>query len=233
VLCYHAVSAGWTSDLSLPPAVLVRQLRSLLRWYRPVSADQVLDAGRRALHVTFDDAFRSVAVVVPTLRDLQVRATIFACSSYADDGRPLAVPELAEHAAAQPQELATMPWDELRALADDGLEIGSHTSSHPHLTRLDDGELRAELSESRERIEDELRRTCRYLAYPYGEEDARVRAAARAAGYRAAFALRAESRPRDPFGFPRLGVWRNDGVARLTAKIALQAHLRAPTPRDA
>jgi peptidoglycan/xylan/chitin deacetylase (PgdA/CDA1 family) len=224
------VSAGWTSELSIPPAVLVRQLRLLLRWYRPVPADQLLDAGRRGLHVTFDDAFRSVAVVVPTLRDLQLHATIFACPDYAEDGRPLAVPELAEHAAAQPAELATMPWDELRALADDGVEIGSHTASHPHLTTLDDAVLRAELSASRERLEDELGRKCRFLAYPYGEEDTRVRAAARAAGYTAAFALRAEARPRDPFGFPRLGVWRKDRVARLIAKIAVQAHLRGAAP---
>jgi peptidoglycan/xylan/chitin deacetylase (PgdA/CDA1 family) len=220
VLCYHAASDGWEHKLSVPPAALERQLGLLLAWYRPVPADGLLTSGRRALHVTFDDAYRSIDAVLPALRRRGVPATVFACSGYADDGRPLDVPELADEVAAQPAELATMGWDELRALADDGVEIGSHTVSHPHLPRLDDAELRRELTESREHIADELRRPCRYLAYPFGDEGGRVRAAARAAGYEAAFSLPGAASPVDAFGIPRLGVWRKDHLPRLLAKVA-------------
>lgn len=41
-----------------------------------------------------------------------------------------------------------MTCDELRAIADEGVEGGSHTSAHPHLTRLGDAELRREPSDS-------------------------------------------------------------------------------------
>ena len=95
-----------------------------------------------------------------------------------------------------------MDWDELRSLADDGIEIGSHTVSHPHLTRLDDATLRLELVDSRERVEDEIGRPCRFLAYPFGEEDGRVRRAARDAGYEAAFALRTGRTPSIRSRFP-------------------------------
>ena len=221
VLCYHAVSPSWRHALSIEPEAIARQLRALLQWYRPMAAADVLTAPRRGLHVTFDDAFRSITSVLPTLQRLGVPATVFACSDYADSGRPFAVTELLNEAAMHPEELATLRWEELRALAEDGVEIGSHTSSHPHLTQLDDSELDRELTESRERIADEVGRPCRYLAYPYGDEDHRVRAAARRAGYTAAFALPGVRSPVDPFGIPRLGIWRKDSLLRIAAKIGI------------
>jgi peptidoglycan/xylan/chitin deacetylase (PgdA/CDA1 family) len=160
--------------------------------------------------VTFDDAFRSVANAVPILERLGLPATVFACAAYADEGRPLAVPELAAEASAHPEELATMSWDELRALAERGVEIGSHTVSHPHLPQLSEAEIRDELAESRSRFEDELGRPCRFVAYPYGEHDSRARAAARRAGYGLAFALASTAQPRDDFALPRIDLYRKD-----------------------
>ena len=220
VLCYHATSDGWEHSLSVPPAMFARQLSRLLRWYRPASVEQILSGTHGCVHVTFDDAFRSVSNVVPALLQLGVPATVFVCSDYADDGKSLAVPELADESLAHPSELATMRWEELRALADSGIEIGSHTVSHPHLVDLSDRDLKRELCDARAHIEDELGRSCRYLAYPFGEENGRVRAAARAAGYEAAFSLRADHVNPDPFGFPRLGIWRGDRLLRAAVKVA-------------
>jgi len=221
VLCYHAVSEQWPHSLSVPPRALDAQLRTLVRWYRPLPADQVLTGSRRGLHVTFDDAFRSVANALPTLQRLRVPATVFACSDYASDGRPLGVPELAAELGSRPDELATMGWEELRALSQEGVEVGSHTRTHPHLIDLGDAELDRELQGSREQIEDELRRPCRFLAYPFGDQDERVREATRRAGYEAAFiALPRNFTRLDAFAIPRLGIWRKDRLLRMGAKIA-------------
>jgi peptidoglycan/xylan/chitin deacetylase (PgdA/CDA1 family) len=219
VLCYHAVSEAWPHALAVTAPALERQLRSLLALgYRPASADEVLTGRGRLLHVTFDDAFRTVAAALPALERLAIPATVFACPGYADGGRPLAVPELTEAVARYPDELATMDWTALRELCERGVAIGSHTVSHPHLTELGDDELRRELVDSRARLEDELGGRCRFLAYPYGEHDARTRAAAHAAGYEAAFALPGEAVRPDPFALPRVGVFRRDGVPRLVLK---------------
>lgn len=233
VLCYHATSDTWEHSLSVPPAMFARQLAGLLRLYRPAPVETVLAGVRGTLHVTFDEAFESVGNVVPTLRRLGVPATVFACSEYANEGSPLKVEKLAGELRSNPSELATMRWDELRDLADSGIEIGSHTVSHPHLVELDDHTLERELLDSRLRIEDELGRPCRYLAYPFGEEDGRVRVAARAAGYEAAFSLRADHFNLDPFAFPRLGIWRHDRVFRLAAKVVLRRDLKRGDPLDA
>jgi peptidoglycan/xylan/chitin deacetylase (PgdA/CDA1 family) len=222
VLCYHAVSDSWSDQLSVPPLLFEDHLSSLLRrGYRPVSVAEALVGRSRSLHVTFDDAYTSVANAVPILERLGIPATVFACAAYADEGRRLDVPELAAEAAAHPSELATMNWSELGELAERGVEIGSHTSNHPHLTRLSDRELDNELLESRSRLEAELARRCRFLAYPYGENDARVREAARRAGYEAAFALRERSDVFDRYAVPRVDLYRKDAHLRARLKTSL------------
>ena len=219
VLCYHAVSESWRCGLTLGAREIERQLRSALaRGYRPGPAADTLDGTARVLHVTFDDAYRSVAGFVPTLERLGLQATVFACAAYADDGGRVQVPELAEENAANPEETLTMDWDALRGLAERGVEIGSHTLTHPHLTQLGNGELERELQESRERLEDELGRACRFLSYPYGDEDARVHDAAAAAGYEAAFALPGRESPLNRFALPRVGIYRRDTGLRFAVK---------------
>jgi peptidoglycan/xylan/chitin deacetylase (PgdA/CDA1 family) len=194
-LCYHAVSPTWEHRLCIQPDLLVRQVRALSRFW--------------AVHATFDDAFRSAATVFPALERLEVSVQIFVCTRYARAGAPLSIPELA---GDDPAQLATMSWDELREHRDRGIRIGSHAVSHPHLTRLSDAELGRELVDSKGEIEAELDGPCHDFAYPYGEHDQRVRAAARAAGYDHAFALR--GRKGDPYAVRRVDLYRRQTVPR-------------------
>jgi peptidoglycan/xylan/chitin deacetylase (PgdA/CDA1 family) len=201
VLCYHAVSPTWEHRLAIQPDLLLRQIRALSR-FRPV-------------HATFDDAFRSAPSIFPALELLGVPIQIFVCTSYARTGAPLTLPELA---GDDPEQLATMDWDELLEHAQRGVAIGSHAVSHPHLTRLPADDLRRELNESKEEIEDRLGRPCEDLAYPYGEHDARVRAAARTAGYGRAYALRGSRS--DPYAAPRVDLYRRHTVPRTILRVA-------------
>ena len=219
VLCYHAVSERWEHRLSVPPQALERQVRLLLRRrYRAVTAAEVVAGRGRLLHVTFDDAYCSILDAFPALDRLGVPATVFACAALAESGLPFPVLAPAEAGETTEADVRTLEWDALAELADRGVEIGSHTVSHPHLTQLADSELDRELRESRERLEHQLGRRCRFVAYPYGDHDERVRAAARAAGYEAAFALPGRARPFDRFGVPRVGIWRKDGPGRVLLK---------------
>ena len=201
VLCYHAVSPTWEHRLAIQPDLLLRQIRVLSR-FRPV-------------HATFDDAFLSAASIFPALELLGVRIQIFVCTSYARTGAPLTLPELA---GDDREQLATMDWDALLEHAHRGVVIGSHAVSHPHLTKLSADELRRELNESKEEIEDRLGRRCEDLAYPYGEHDERVRAAARAAGYGRAYALRGSRS--DPYAAPRVDLYRRHTVPRTLLRVA-------------
>jgi peptidoglycan/xylan/chitin deacetylase (PgdA/CDA1 family) len=212
VLCYHGVSDTWEHLLSVRPSAFERQLRLMLaRGYAAASAADVARGRGRLFHVSFDDALRSVANALPILERQRVPATVFACTHYLRSGAVFDVPELAPEASAHPDELATMDWEALADVSERGVEIGSHTKTHPHLRELSDLDLRAELQESRERLEGMLGSRCRFLAFPYGEHDERVRSAARASGYEGAFALPGRSKPWDPFAIPRVGIWRHTG----------------------
>ena len=221
VLCYHAISAAWEDPLAVPLDAFTRQLTSVLgRGYRPVGAAEAVAASGKLVHVTFDDAFRSVASALSTLERLGVPATVFACPAFADGG-VFDVPELAAELPRNAEHLATMGWSELGDLVERGVEVGSHTLTHPHLTALDDQELRRQLVESRERLEANLGVHCRYLAYPFGDEDPRVQAAARASGYAAAFALPGRQTATNLYAVPRVGIWRTDSSARVALKTSV------------
>jgi peptidoglycan/xylan/chitin deacetylase (PgdA/CDA1 family) len=196
------VSPTWKHRLSISPKQLLRQVRLLSRW--------------REVSVTFDDGFRSAAAVFPDLRKLGVPVQLFICAGYAGDGRALAISELAQD---EPEQLETMTWEELRGHADDGITIGAHTVSHPHLPTLGDDELRRELRDSKDEIETALGRRCPDFAYPYGEHDARVRAAAHAVGFERAYTL-AHGNWDDPFQLPRLDLYRKHNIAK-TVKASL------------
>src|SRR5438105_5322695 len=89
VLCYHALTDAWGHALATRIDVFEQQVRGLLgRGYQPARAEDVVAGHGHLLHVTFDDAFRSAHEGLSILRRLGLPATVFACSAYADDGRP-------------------------------------------------------------------------------------------------------------------------------------------------
>lgn len=108
------------------------------------------------------------------------------------DGRLRLVRQLAEASGqVSPPEFARMmTFDELKALANDGHEIGSHSMTHCLMTECNDETLRYELEESRYRLEAALGRPVSSFCYPNGNCDLRTALAAKAAGYRRAVTTR-------------------------------------------
>lgn len=90
-------------------------------------------------------------------------------------------------------------WEAARTLQQDGIDLGSHASSHRILPRLSVEEVRAEVSDSKARLEKELGRPVRSFAYPNGDYDDAVAAAVRDAGFDLAFTTeRGTVAPGDP-----------------------------------
>lgn len=84
-----------------------------------------------------------------------------------------------------------MSWEQLQQLDREGLiAIEPHTVTHPEdLRLLSDDSLRQELANSKQVMDQKLGRPVSFLAYPTGNQDARVREAAIAAGYTLAFTM--------------------------------------------
>jgi peptidoglycan/xylan/chitin deacetylase (PgdA/CDA1 family) len=85
-----------------------------------------------------------------------------------------------------PAEYGAITWRQAREMADAGVEIGSHTLTHPILTRLSDDRLREEVGRSRDRIQDALGREVEAFCYPNGDYDPRAQLEVARAGYRCA-----------------------------------------------
>lgn len=225
VLCYHALSDDWPAALSVRPDRFEQQLDLLLqRGYRGRTfSDALLSPAKgKSLVVTFDDGFRSVAErALPVLQRLGVPGTLFAVSSFARRGDPL-VWEGIDHwrGGEHEAELESLDFSEMRELQAGGWEIGAHTVTHPHLTRLEPGALARELRECREELGIEMGQECRAIAYPYGDVDPGVVRATAEAGYSAGAALPGRiHRPRE-LEWPRIGVYHDDDISRFKLKVS-------------
>jgi peptidoglycan/xylan/chitin deacetylase (PgdA/CDA1 family) len=225
VLCYHAISDRWPADLAVTRNQLHDQLELLVRrGYRGDTFARAVTQRRRGkvLAITFDDAYTSVLELArPVLASLDLPGTVFVVTDFAASGDPLAWPGIdqwrpTEHAG----ELSGLTWKQLAGLSELGWEIGSHTVTHPRLTRLDDRALERELRGSRQACEDALGGACRSIAYPYGDTNGRVVAATRAAGYTAGAALSRRLAPSDALRQPRIGVYRPDTLRRFELKVS-------------
>jgi peptidoglycan/xylan/chitin deacetylase (PgdA/CDA1 family) len=224
VLCYHAVSPSWDVELSVTPEALEDQLRRFKHagWtFTTFTTAVKAPPLGRVLALTFDDAFASVKrYAAPILARFGVPATLFVPTTYMTSGGPLAWPGVehwlrTEHAA----ELAAMTWDDVGALAEAGWEIGSHSRTHPYLTRLSDAEIDDELIRSRAECSERLGRPCTSIAYPYGDVDERVAKRAAAAGYEAGASLSSRLANLGPYRWPRTGVWHAEPWWKLRFKM--------------
>jgi peptidoglycan/xylan/chitin deacetylase (PgdA/CDA1 family) len=86
-----------------------------------------------------------------------------------------------------PEAYRPLTWDQIRAMGGLGLEVGSHSHSHPILTQLDDNELRSELVTSQEVIRKQLKFDSPAFCYPNGQKvdfDRRVKKALLDLGYK-------------------------------------------------
>jgi peptidoglycan/xylan/chitin deacetylase (PgdA/CDA1 family) len=85
-----------------------------------------------------------------------------------------------------PAEFDSVNWDQVREMNSAGIEIGSHTLTHPILTNVGSARLRTELAESRERIEGIIGSPVGLFCYPNGGYNTAIKREVARAGYRCA-----------------------------------------------
>jgi peptidoglycan/xylan/chitin deacetylase (PgdA/CDA1 family) len=186
ILMYHRVAARNGFDqLTVTPARFEQQMAYLAAHCSVLPLQQALEAPPRgapsAVAVTFDDGYLdNLEVALPILCRHRIPATIFVTTRFCDGT------QRHPRYAAEPGRLH-MDWSELRTIAsEEGIAIGSHTLSHPHLSRLTAEAARREIADSRTIIEQQLGRPVYCFCYPSGDFGAREVGFVRDAGYRAA-----------------------------------------------
>jgi peptidoglycan/xylan/chitin deacetylase (PgdA/CDA1 family) len=121
--------------------------------------------------LSFDDGWRSqYTEALPILKKYGFIATFFL------------YPNVIEHENY-------MTWDEVRALRDAGMEIGSHSKSHQYMTKQTPEEQLLEVERSKEILEEKLGVEVATFAYPFGLSDASLQAMLQDTGYTTARGL--------------------------------------------
>jgi poly-beta-1,6-N-acetyl-D-glucosamine N-deacetylase len=179
ILLYHHVDNHTPPSTSVTPAQFEAHLDHLHRnGYQVVPLSRVMAAvtGRdhlpeRAVAITFDDAYPSVLTeAAPRLVRRGWPFAVFVSTDYLDDGYG-----------------GYLGWDDLRQLEARGAEIGNHSRAHDHYLFRRPGEsqrawrarIRDDMRHAQQRLEAELHRPLRAIAYPYGEFSPAVTAIAR------------------------------------------------------
>jgi peptidoglycan/xylan/chitin deacetylase (PgdA/CDA1 family) len=131
-----------------------------------------LPASVDAVAITFDDAFVNFRdLAAPRLLAHGIPVTVFVATDHA--GRTNAWRGTAQ--AGVPV-LPILDWPALARLQRTGVAVGSHSRTHPDLTRLSGAQLEHELRGSAEIIETETGTRPTSFAYPYGQFDSRAEA---------------------------------------------------------
>jgi peptidoglycan/xylan/chitin deacetylase (PgdA/CDA1 family) len=188
ILCYHSVGQPECGVNDVTPVRFRRQIELALRLgYRFVPAADIAEGrgGARDLAITFDDGWHSVrSAAAPILRDHGIPWTLFIVSGW------LEKPE-----TGPPNILGWRDIEELLAL---GVEIGSHSVTHPDFGHLNADRTIEELVVSRAVIERRLGFGPPSFAIPLGQSmnwTPFAQQAARAAGYRTLYAQAEKTRP--------------------------------------
>lgn len=229
VLCYHAI-ADQSSDpvlapYGIPPERFAGQLKGLSRrgfsFIGPDALIAFLKHGaqlpRRAVLLTFDDCYADLAEVArEVLRPQGIEAIAFAVTATASGTNEWDQPAGANC-------LRLLQKEELRALASNGVEVGSHSRNHRELPLLGEQELVDETAGSMRDLEKGGLPRPRFFAYPYGSRDAASMAAVREAGYVAAFSVggRLVGRYSNPLDLPRVIVLSTDRPWQFRLKTAV------------
>lgn len=183
----------------VPGAAFERQVARLRR---------VVPLGQSGLSITFDDAYVSFLDAFAVLERRRLPVTLFVPSGKLGG--------VNDWDAGSSCDRRLMSAAQVAELARRGAEIASHGHMHLDLTAASTDEVRADLSASMEALAEMTGRRPRFLAYPWGRHDARVRALAAEAGFEAAYAVGVASG--DRFGLERVQVEPRDGRLRFTLK---------------
>ncbi len=194
VLSYHNFSLGKTDKMTVSKASFEDQMQLLKdRGYRVISLDQLFDffdfkkqIPSKSVVITIDDGWKSTyEIAFPVLKKYGYPATIFVYTNLINSSGK------------------AMTWEQIKELADNGIDIQCHTITHRDLAGVQEKEsfkeyfdaVEKEIVQSSNIIKKNTSRDCRYLAYPFGNSSNMVIAILKKNGFRGAFTVRRGSSP--------------------------------------
>ncbi|MFH0913647.1 MAG: polysaccharide deacetylase family protein [Candidatus Omnitrophota bacterium] len=207
IIMYHSVNPDALPEnrLAVSPQTFGRQMRFLKEHrYNVLSLESLATLIKekkkipaRTMAITFDDGYKdNYKYAFPILKKYNLAATVFVIVN--EIGR-----------------VDRLSWDELKAMSDSGIiSIGSHAIGPEPLVNIDSiEEVRKEVFNSKEILEERLGREVNVFSYPEGRFNDRIRQLAIGAGYISAVATNPGKKfaNDDIFALKRLRISENAG----------------------
>jgi len=223
ILCYHSVTDSENPvqpdphKQHIPLHLFLQHLDYLKNKYNVVSLSEFQKAKREnrvlpdySVVLTFDDGFEDFyKVAAPHIGRRKLPATVFVITDRAD-GRFV------------PDGESFLSWDEIKELSSSGIDIGSHTCSHPRLPDLSLPDVTRELSESYAAIQLHVGQTQISLSYPYGQLSQAISRLAESIGYSCAIAndIGRNDQNTNLFGLSRTVIASDDDIATFAGRVS-------------
>lgn len=216
VLMYHRATSTPGHSIDISPQRLEQHLRELARLGYTSISMRLWGAAQCEPHllpdspvvITFDDGWDGqYRYAAPLLEQYGFTGTFYVYTNVLRDSSAAGT---------------FMSWQDAGDLVARGHEIGSHTLSHPVLTRLRPAALAREVTTSKARLEERLGITISTFAYPYGAQNDRVVEAVATAGYQTAVSTISGMNPlllAKPYLVQRLNIGHRTTTAQFLAAL--------------
>lgn len=173
----------------------------------------------KTIILTFDDGYADnfTGAFLPLLEQ-NMKATWFIASDY-----------IGKHAAwmgNEREETRMLTADQLKFMAEKGMEIAAHTCSHPNLSKLPYQQQLAELKDSKSCLETIIKDEVSSFAYPYGKYNQETLKAVRQADFKFACTTRSGwlQIHQEPYLIRRITIFANDSAKALARKLVFAAN---------
>ncbi|MCC9600509.1 polysaccharide deacetylase family protein [Stieleria sp. JC731] len=179
VLFYHRVADQHPNPWTISRAEFERQMRWVSENLEVVSLQEVqrkiglAENHRTTATVTFDDGYaENVEFAIPLLLEMGIPTTYFVTLDFVTQNTPF------PHDVQRGVPLPINTVEQIRWMAEQGVEIGAHTRSHCDVGSITDPEeLADEILTATEELARMIDRPIRYFAFPYGKPENMTRAA--------------------------------------------------------
>lgn len=164
--------------------------------------------------ITFDDGYRHLAQTLPRLIEIyNFKPIVFIPTAFIGKSNTW---DYTHYFVKEPH----VDRPEIRMLSESGVIFGSHSHSHVDLSRLSDRRLLIELRQSKEILQDILRKEVTVISYPFGRASEEVLQAAKESGFRRGYTMRFPLTDDNPLAAGRIAIYGFDTTLSISKKLS-------------
>lgn len=167
---YHRIADTDLNDWTISRDAFRKHVEYSCRNFDLVSLSELqsrvsqCDSPRPTMTFTFDDGYReNCEYAIPLMLEHKIPCVYFVAVDHVAERKPF------PHDLAVGKPLAVNSFQELRDMAQFGIEIGLHTRNHVDFSRVHDPRIiQSEIVEAKDELEQAIGQSVRYFAFPYG-----------------------------------------------------------------